>query len=196
LASELTFPFNHVRFILGSALKSKKSSNVSKRFLAILFAWRFVVVPALSIGAVWGVSKLSSDIIVRQAHAPFTLVRSPTADETFRAGQTDPMMAFVLAMAPVGPPALTLCAIADLATISEEIEGQIARIILLSYAVTPFISVSVVSFRMFNARVGQTRWRLTQLSHCSLGRCHHHCKDTQGLSTQPASPYTRRAHCP
>lgn len=55
------------------------------------------------------------------------------------------MMAFVLAMAPVGPPALTLCAIADLADITEEIESQIARIILLSYAVTPFISVSVVS---------------------------------------------------
>lgn len=54
-------------------------------------------------------------------------------------------MAFVLAIAPVGPPALTLCAIADLADITEEIEGQISRIILLSYAVTPFISVSVVN---------------------------------------------------
>lgn len=53
-------------------------------------------------------------------------------------------MALVLAIAPVGPPALTLCAIADLADITEEIEGQIARIIFLAYIVTPFISTSVV----------------------------------------------------
>lgn len=62
-----------LRFILGSALKSKKSAKVSKRFLAILFAWRFVVVPALSIGAVWGVSKLSSNIIVRSVSTARTL---------------------------------------------------------------------------------------------------------------------------
>lgn len=76
------------------------------------------------------------------------------------------MMAFVLAMAPVGPPALTLCAIADLADITEEIEGQIARLLLLSYAVTPFISTSVVRRSPLSSLVSPAR-RSLALDHAS-----------------------------
>ncbi|CED82263.1 Predicted membrane protein [Phaffia rhodozyma] len=55
----------------------------------------------------------------------------------------DPVLAFVLCLCPVGPPALTLASIAQMSDIDEDAEGQIARIILVSYAVTPLISIAV-----------------------------------------------------
>ena len=77
------------------------------------------------------------------------------------------MLDFVLSFAPVGPPALvsgllyslarqtrcssrilsvcsqTLAAVAAMASLPPDAEGQIARIITLSYAVTPAISFAV-----------------------------------------------------
>lgn len=77
------------------------------------------------------------------------------------------MLDFVLSLAPVGPPALvsslvynpsatyfllitcsphllqTLAAVAAMASLPPDAEGQIARIITLSYAVTPAISFAV-----------------------------------------------------
>lgn len=35
-----------------------------KRFLALLFTWRFLAVPALSISGVWGVMKIRPGVIV------------------------------------------------------------------------------------------------------------------------------------
>jgi len=57
----------------------------------------------------------------------------------------DPMMDFALMMSNVGPPAITLAAIADLANLPDEVEGQVARIITISYAVTPLIALPVTA---------------------------------------------------
>jgi hypothetical protein len=67
------------------------------------------------------------------------------------------MLDFVLSLAPVGPPALTLAAIASMSDIDEQAEGGIARIILLSYAVTPLIagSVSASLWAVGKSGVGQ-----------------------------------------
>lgn len=53
------------------------------------------------------------------------------------------MLDFILSISPVGPPALTLAAIASMSDIDEDCEGGIARILVWSYCVTPLIAGSV-----------------------------------------------------
>jgi len=55
------------------------------------------------------------------------------------------MLDFVLMISNTGPPALTLSAIADMADLTADVEGQVSRILLLSYAVTPLISLPVTA---------------------------------------------------
>lgn len=53
------------------------------------------------------------------------------------------MLDFVLAISHVGPPAITLAAMADMSGMDQEEQGVIATVLLASYVVTPLISLSV-----------------------------------------------------
>jgi len=106
--------------VLGSHLYSKKGSKTSPFLLAWLFTYRFVIAPAISISVVYGIRTTWPNLMDK-----------------------DPMLDFVLALSNVGPPALTLAAVAVMADIPSEIEGQVSRILTFSYAVTPLISFPV-----------------------------------------------------
>ncbi|KAJ7147494.1 membrane transport protein-domain-containing protein [Mycena crocata] len=106
--------------VLGAHLYSKKGSKVNPLLLAWLFTYRFVIAPAISISVVYYIRTTWPNLL-----------------------EKDPMLDFVLAMSNVGPPALTLSAVAVMADLPSEIEGQVSRIITASYAVTPLISFPV-----------------------------------------------------
>ncbi|KAI5478185.1 hypothetical protein MNV49_005352 [Pseudohyphozyma bogoriensis] len=109
-------------FVLGAHLYSKKGSSANIPLLTWLFAYRFFVAPAISISAIYGIRTVWPGLI-----------------------RSDPILDFVLMLSNVGPPALTLSAIAELAHLPADVEGQIARIITLSYAVTPLICLPVTA---------------------------------------------------
>ncbi|KAK8869782.1 hypothetical protein IAR55_000350 [Kwoniella newhampshirensis] len=92
-------------FVLGAHLRSKKGSRPPTFPLLFLFIFRFLVMAVISISVVYGVRKAAGSRIL-----------------------DDPVLDFVMMIAPVGPPALTL-----------------AATIVLSYVLTPLISVSVTA---------------------------------------------------
>lgn len=51
----------------------------------------------------------------------------------------------MIAISNTGPPALTLSAIAEISGISADLEGQIAKIITVSYIFTPLIAFPVTA---------------------------------------------------
>ncbi|KAK4049973.1 hypothetical protein OIV83_003797 [Microbotryomycetes sp. JL201] len=106
-------------FVLGAALYTKKGSSTSTFSLVWLFLYRFFIAPTISISSIYGVRRLLPDVITK-----------------------DPILDFVIALSNVGPPALTLAAIADMADIPVDTEGQIARALVASYIVTPLIALS------------------------------------------------------
>ncbi|KAJ7505390.1 hypothetical protein B0H11DRAFT_1708938, partial [Mycena galericulata] len=106
--------------ILGAHLYSKKGSKTQPFLLVWLFTYRFAIAPAISISVIYW---------IRTAWPNFL--------------NDDPMLDFALSLSNVGPPALTLAAIASMADLSDEVEGQVSRILTVSYAVTPLISFPV-----------------------------------------------------
>ncbi|KAM0786202.1 hypothetical protein ACM66B_007006 [Microbotryomycetes sp. NB124-2] len=106
-------------FVLGAALYTKKGSSTSIVSLFWLFLYRFFIAPAISISSIYGIRQVFPDLITK-----------------------DPILDFVIALSNVGPPALTLAAIADMADIPVDTEGQIARALVASYVVTPLIALS------------------------------------------------------
>ncbi|KAJ7640543.1 membrane transport protein-domain-containing protein [Mycena rosella] len=106
--------------VLGSHLYSKKGTKTKPFFLVWLFTYRFVIAPALSISVVYFIRTTWPNLIDK-----------------------DPMLDFVLAMSNVGPPALTLSAVAIMAELPSDVEGQVSRILTVSYAVTPLIAFPV-----------------------------------------------------
>ncbi|KAJ7640540.1 membrane transport protein-domain-containing protein [Mycena rosella] len=106
--------------VLGSHLYSKKGTKTKPFFLVWLFTYRFVIAPALSISVVYFIRTTWPNLIDK-----------------------DPMLDFVLAMSNVGPPALTLSAVAVMAELPSDVEGQVSRILTVSYAVTPLIAFPV-----------------------------------------------------
>ncbi|SDA02344.1 BZ3501_MvSof-1269-A2-R1_Chr12-3g03552 [Microbotryum saponariae] len=109
-------------FILGGHLYSKQGTKTSYLALVWLFSFRFLVMPAISI----------STIHLIRVHLP-TLLRN------------DPVLDFVLMLSNVGPPALTLSAIAEMTDLGPRVEGQIARTLTASYVVTPLIALTVTA---------------------------------------------------
>ncbi|SCV73093.1 BQ2448_7018 [Microbotryum intermedium] len=109
-------------FILGGHLYSKPGSKTSYLALLWLFAFRFCIMPAISI----------STIHLIRVHLPHLL-------------RADPVLDFVLMLSNVGPPALTLSAIAEMTELGPRIEGQIARTLTASYIVTPLIALTVTA---------------------------------------------------
>lgn len=55
----------------------------------------------------------------------------------------DPMLNFVLMITPVGPPAITLAAVAEIAGVSPEEVTAVSRSLLYSYAIAPLVAPSV-----------------------------------------------------
>ncbi|KAL7006329.1 hypothetical protein EMMF5_004215 [Cystobasidiomycetes sp. EMM_F5] len=107
-------------FVLGGKLVSKNVSRPRLFPLLYLFAWRFVFMPAIATALVYTLRTRYPDYI-----------------------KADPILDFVLAISHVGPPAITLIAMADLSGLDSAEQGVIATILLASYVVTPFMSVSV-----------------------------------------------------
>ncbi|CAD6587586.1 MAG: hypothetical protein CYPHOPRED_003969 [Cyphobasidiales sp. Tagirdzhanova-0007] len=106
--------------VLGGKLVSKKTSRARFLPLAYLFLWRFFIVPVISISVVYGLRSRWPHYI-----------------------KSDPVIDFVLAISHVGPPAITLAAMADMSGLDQEEQGVIATVLLASYVVTPLISLSV-----------------------------------------------------
>ncbi|KAJ7505388.1 auxin efflux carrier [Mycena galericulata] len=120
--------------VLGAHLHSKKGSKTQPFLLAWLFTYRFVIAPAISISVIYGIRTTWPNFL-----------------------DDDPMLDFVLSLSNVGPPAMTLSAVAVMADLSDEVEGQVSRILTVSYAVTPLISfpVSVAIWMVKTTGVGR-----------------------------------------
>ncbi|WVF68279.1 hypothetical protein IAT40_003044 [Kwoniella sp. CBS 6097] len=108
--------------VIGAHLKSKKGSRPPLFPLIYLFVFRFVIMPVISIALVYGVRKGLGERIL-----------------------SDPVLDFVMMIAPVGPPALTLAAIVEMSDTHEDTETAVAKTIVISYALTPLISASVTA---------------------------------------------------
>ncbi|ORY23035.1 endoplasmic reticulum protein [Naematelia encephala] len=107
-------------FVLGAHLQSKRGSRPPFWPLFYLFTFRFAIMPIISTSVIYGVRKAAGNHILR-----------------------DPILDFTMAIAPVGPPALTLAAIAEMSHADDETNAAIAQTIVLSYVFTPLISFSV-----------------------------------------------------
>ncbi|KAJ7069851.1 hypothetical protein C8F01DRAFT_531628 [Mycena amicta] len=108
--------------VLGANLYSKKGSSVHPLVMAWLFTYRFVVAPAISISVVYYLSTTWPTLL-----------------------GTDPMMRYVLCMSNVGPPALTLSAVAVMANLPPDEDAQVSRILTFSYAVSPLIALPLTA---------------------------------------------------
>jgi predicted permease len=109
--------------VLGAHLYSKGGGRAPTWSTLWLFAYRFFLAPALSIGVVG----------LLQRYAPGVL------------GNDEKAFRFVLMIGNVGPPALTLSAIAEMSDLPEETEGEVSQVLLLSYAATPLIALSITA---------------------------------------------------
>ncbi|CAD6569589.1 MAG: hypothetical protein TREMPRED_005321 [Tremellales sp. Tagirdzhanova-0007] len=124
-------------FVLGAHLKSKKGSRPPVLPLIYVFVYRFAIMPLVSTSVVFGVRKGFGSSILN-----------------------DPVLDFTMAIAPVGPPALTLAAvcisppdldirlithpkIVEMSDSSEETETAVAQTIVISYLLAPLVSLSV-----------------------------------------------------
>ncbi|KAJ9099766.1 hypothetical protein QFC21_003764 [Naganishia friedmannii] len=107
-------------FVLGAHLYSKQGGRPPFWPMFYLFIIRFVVMTVLSCSAVYGIRRVLGSVV-----------------------KEDPMLDFILILIPIGPPALTLAAIVEMSDASEATHVAVAQTILISYALTPFISLSV-----------------------------------------------------
>ncbi|KAJ9118171.1 hypothetical protein QFC22_004075 [Naganishia vaughanmartiniae] len=107
-------------FVLGAHLYSKQGGRPAFWPMFYLFMIRFVVMTVLGCSAVYGIRHVLGSVV-----------------------KEDPMLDFILILIPIGPPALTLAAIVEMSDASEATHAAVAQTILISYALTPFISLSV-----------------------------------------------------
>lgn len=77
-------------FVLGAHLRSKNGPRPPIFALCYLYAFRFLIMPAISSTIVWGVRRIIGSKIIQ-----------------------DPILDFVMIVSPVGPPALTLAAVSE-----------------------------------------------------------------------------------
>nr|XP_019013558.1 uncharacterized protein I206_01628 [Kwoniella pini CBS 10737]OCF52339.1 hypothetical protein I206_01628 [Kwoniella pini CBS 10737] len=108
--------------VIGAHLRTKNGSRPPIFPLMYLFVIRFAVMPVISISMVYGVRKALGDRIL-----------------------SDPVLDFIMMIAPVGPPALTLAAIVEMSDTDENVETAVAKTIVISYALSPLISFSVTA---------------------------------------------------
>ncbi|KAG7580157.1 hypothetical protein FFLO_00128 [Filobasidium floriforme] len=106
--------------ILGSQLYSKAGHRPPVGAVAYLFLYRFFIVTGVSCGLVVASRKLLGDYIKK-----------------------DPILDFMLILAPTGPSALSLAAIVSMSDASEETASVVAQTLLVSHIATPLISLTV-----------------------------------------------------
>lgn len=107
----------------GSLLKMKKgddSGNVPWIPFVLITVIRFIIWPAISIVTIYYLAA-KTDLL-----------------------GDDPILWFCLMLAPTGPPALLITAMADLVGSSEEEKMGISKFLTLEYAISPMIFVTVV----------------------------------------------------
>lgn len=109
-------------FAVGSKLCSKPSKNAGYIAILYLFLIRFLLVPALSILAVW---------VAKRNNTSFW--------------ERDPVYDFVLIISGAGPPAITLMSVAEIGGAKADMVGKVARTLLIAYAATPALSLTVVA---------------------------------------------------
>ncbi|CAE6493441.1 unnamed protein product [Rhizoctonia solani] len=105
-------------FVLGSKLRSKAGDKLPIVSTTVLFIHRFIVMPTIMISVVYFLRSTWPSYVER-----------------------DPMLDFVLSIVGIGPPAITLSAIAEMAGLGSREDAQVSRMLMLSYLVTPFICV-------------------------------------------------------
>ncbi|WOO80684.1 putative transporter [Vanrija pseudolonga] len=105
-------------FVLGAHLQSKGYARPQYLALVYLFAFRFAIMPLIS----------SSMVAYVRNHTTVLL---------------DPIFDFVMIIAPVGPPALTLAAIVEMAAPGQATITAVATTVVVSYGLAPFVSVGV-----------------------------------------------------
>lgn len=108
-------------FVLGSKLYSRSGNTVPVKPLIFVFVSRFIIIPIASIGTIVFVHKWLPHV-----------------------WREDPVLEFVLAITPAGPPAITLAAIAEMAGVSSETEGAIAELLVGIYLLTPAMALPVL----------------------------------------------------
>ncbi|CAE6535843.1 unnamed protein product [Rhizoctonia solani] len=91
-------------FVLGSKLRSKPGNKLPILSTTILFIHRFIVMPAIMISVMY-------------------LLRSTWPSYV----EQDPMLDFVLSIVGIGPPAITLSAISEMAKLDVREDGQVSR---------------------------------------------------------------------
>ncbi|KAK3401709.1 auxin efflux carrier [Sordaria brevicollis] len=88
--------------------------------IAFILAWRFLVMPALSIPIIWVLAKKTGLLF------------------------DDPILWFTMMMMPIGPPAMRLVALADVNNLPQSAKMATAKLLTISYVATPLIAFSVV----------------------------------------------------
>jgi len=125
-------------FILGAGLQIKSQGDARTPLLVLLYIYvmRFILMPLIGIVVVWKVSDWGW--LNDEAHAGLG---------------GDPMMKFIMCLIPAGPPyhqsfaalndrAIVLANIAELAGVSQ---GQVGKLLILSYVVSPTIAFTVAA---------------------------------------------------
>jgi auxin efflux carrier family protein len=125
-------------FVLGANLQIKTTQDASTpiRVLIYIYVMRFLLLPALSIVIIWKVSDWGW-----------------LNDTAHKGLGSDPMMKFIMCIIPAGPPyptfeegsslrAIVLANIAELAGVAQ---GQVGKLLILSYVVSPTIAFTVAA---------------------------------------------------
>jgi len=113
--------------------KSNSSGNAGTPWLTTLFVLvvRFLIWPAISIAGIYFLAK-----------------------ETTFLG-TDPMLWFTMMLMPTGPSAMKLITMVEVSDADEEAEHKIAKLLTISYVVSPILAFTVVAaLRASEAAVG------------------------------------------
>ncbi|KAF1834929.1 hypothetical protein BDW02DRAFT_317939 [Decorospora gaudefroyi] len=100
--------------------RGEHSGELHKGSLALVTMFRFIIWPLISIPLIWAVAS-----------------RTKLLDK-------DPMLWFSMMLMPTGPPAMILVALMDVTGAAESMKMTIAKLLTISYAVTPMICLAVV----------------------------------------------------
>ncbi|KAE8379768.1 membrane transport protein-domain-containing protein [Aspergillus bertholletiae] len=98
---------------------SGDSGQIPLKAIVTIFLVRLVIWPVVSISVVYGLAKRTNLVL------------------------TDPILWFSLMLMPVGPPALVISGLAELARVSEPEKMAIAKSLTVMYALSPFFCFSI-----------------------------------------------------
>ncbi|KAF8583386.1 hypothetical protein K439DRAFT_59872 [Ramaria rubella] len=112
--------------VVGSQLYAGSERSTTKKLpkfaMIYLLTFRFVLMPAFSILLISSIRRWQPDLFLK-----------------------DPMLDFALMIAPIGPPGVSIAAVAEIANLSDEDNAIIARMLTVSYLVTPLISLPIAA---------------------------------------------------